>query len=80
MFKRLVWFAAGTAVGVAGARRAERAVRDQVARLAPANVTSSVSQAAKDFGGELRDAVADGKATMRAEQARLEAGFPKARK
>lgn len=75
MFKRVVWFTIGTAVGVVGAKRAERAVRERVERLAPANVTTSVTRAARGIGGELRSAVADGRATMQAEQARLEAGF-----
>lgn len=75
MFKRLVWFAAGTAVGVAGARRAERAVRQQVERLAPSNVGTSVAKVAKGISGDIKVAVADGRSAMRSEQRRLEADF-----
>ncbi len=80
MFKRVFWFAAGTAVGVAGMKKAERAVQERMERYSPPAVASSLGSAARDLGDDLRDAVRHGRSEMRRTEAELTAQHDPARR
>ena len=73
MFKRVIWFAAGAAAGVAGVKKAERLVQERLERYSPPAVASSIGSAARDFGDEVKDAVRQGRREMRTTEARLAA-------
>ena len=73
MFKRVIWFAAGAAVGVAGVKRVERVVQERLEQYSPPAVASSFGNAARDLSLEVKDAVRHGRLEMRSTQARLSA-------
>lgn len=80
MFKRVLWFAVGAAAGVAGVKKAEQAVQERLDRYNPPAVAESVTNAARGFGEDLREAVRQGRAEMRRTEGRLEARHDPARR
>ena len=66
MIKRLTWFLGGAVAGVAGAGVAKRKVKQAATRLTPRNV-------ARGVGNRVRDAVADGRQSMRDREDELRA-------
>ena len=66
MMKRLTWFVGGAAAGIASASVAKRKVKAVAAEMTPSNV-------AKKATGRVREAVNEGKRTMRAKEAELRA-------
>jgi ribosomal protein L15E len=79
MFKRVIWFAAGAAAGVAGVRKAEKVVVERMERYSPPALASSLGDAAKGGIAGVRDAVRDGRREMHRVSARLEAEHDPAR-
>jgi len=73
MMKRVTWFAAGAAAGVAGAGYATRKVKAQAAKLTPSNVARTATDRARSGGRHVIDAIRDGRAEMKAREAELKA-------
>jgi len=73
MMKRMTWFAAGAAAGVAGASYATKKVKQQAAKLTPSNVARSAADKTRSGGRHVVDALRDGRATMKAREAELKA-------
>ncbi|MGH9185252.1 MAG: hypothetical protein ACRD0U_05490, partial [Acidimicrobiales bacterium] len=74
MFKRLFWFTAGVGVGVGASRRINRKVRETVDRYRPERVAGNVTGAVRRLGGDMRDAVAEGRHAMAERESQLRAG------
>ena len=73
MFKRVIWFAAGAAAGVAGVRRIEREVAERRARLEPDALAHTAVEAAGRGADRVRSALADGRQEMQRVSRELEA-------
>ncbi len=75
--KRITWFVAGTAVGVAGAGYAKRKVKDTVGRraqqLAPVNVAKNAAGRVRSGGRNVVGAMREGRSAMKAKEAELKA-------
>lgn len=80
MFKRVLWFAAGAAAGVAGLRRVEREVADRRARLEPDALATTAVEAAGRGADRVRSAVADGRREMQRVAQELEASHDPSRR
>jgi molybdopterin converting factor small subunit len=66
MMKRLTWFLGGAAAGIAGASVAKKKVKAAAAELAPSNI-------ARKTVDRVRDAMHEGKRSMRAKEQELRA-------
>lgn len=73
MFKRFFWLTVGLTIGYGTSFWLMRTVRRTVERLAPERVTHDVVAGARSFGAEVRVAVDEGRAAMRAREAELRA-------
>ena len=71
MFKRLLWLTIGVGFGFGMSFWVTRVLREKVARLSPENVSAELAQALRDFGRDLRVAVAEGREAMREREAEL---------
>lgn len=71
MFRRLLWLLIGAGFGFGVAFWVMRLVREAAARYSPDRLSSDLAQAARGFGTDLRGAVAEGRAAMRAREAAL---------
>ncbi len=80
MFKRVVWFAVGATAGAVGLRRAERAVSERRARLAPDSLANSAVDAAKGGANRVRSAIVDGRSEMRRVADELESSHDPSRR
>ena len=72
MFKRIVWFTAGAAAGVAGLRRIEREVHERRAQLEPTALANTAADAAGRGAERVRTAFADGRREMQRVSQELE--------
>lgn len=75
MFKRFFWLSVGLTLGSSCSFWLMRKVRRTVERFAPERLTHDVVSGARTIGSELRAALADGRAGMRAREAELRAGL-----
>jgi hypothetical protein len=73
VFRRLFWLVVGAGFGFGVSFWLMRAVRERVARYSPDRVSSELAGAVRNFGHELRAAVAEGRAAMREREAELRA-------
>lgn len=73
MFKRIIWFSAGAAAGVAGLRGAERRIAERRARLAPDALANSAVDVANRSAARVREALRDGRSEMQRVTSELEA-------
>ena len=73
MFKRFFWLTIGLTIGYATSFWLMRTVRRTVERLTPERVTQDVVAGAKSFGAEVKAALDEGRAAMRAREAELRA-------
>jgi hypothetical protein len=73
MMKRVTWFAAGMAAGVAGTGYASRKVKKAVAQLAPTNIAKRAAARARGAATDLADAVREGRHGMHEKEAELRA-------
>lgn len=80
MFKRLFWLVMGAAFGFGVSFWLMRFVRETVARYSPERVSADLAGALKQFGADLRAAVAEGREAMREAEADLRARIEPARR
>jgi hypothetical protein len=80
VFKRVIWFAAGAAAGIAGMRRVEREVAERRARLEPDALAHTAVEAAGRGADRVRSAVADGRREMQRVARELEASHEPSRR
>ena len=73
MMKRVTWFAGGVAAGAVGANYAARKVRETAAQITPSQVARSVADRARYAGGQLVDAVREGRQVARQHEDELRA-------
>lgn len=73
MFRRLFWLVIGAGFGFGVAFWLMRFLRSTVERWSPERVSSDVAGALRQFGSDLKDAVADGREAMREREAELRA-------
>ncbi len=71
MFKRLFWLVVGAAFGFGLAFWLTRVVRRTVERYTPERMSSDVAAALRQFGSDVRAAVAEGREAMRQREAEL---------
>lgn len=71
MFKRLFWLSVGTGLGFGLSFWIMRTVRSTVERYSPERVSSDLSGALRQLGGDLRAAVADGRQAMAQREAEV---------
>ena len=71
MFKRLFWLAVGTGLGFGLSFWIMRTVRSTIERYTPERVSSDVTSALRGLGGEVRAAVAEGRAAMAERESEL---------
>lgn len=79
MFKRLFWLTVGLALGFSCSFWLMRTVRRTVERLSPERLTHDVVTGARSLGAELRAALEEGRAGMRAREAELRAELERRR-
>lgn len=72
MFKRIIWFTAGAAAGVAGIRRVEREISERRARLEPESLANTAVDVAGRSADRVRAALEDGRREMRRVSVELE--------
>ena len=77
--KRVVWFGSGFTAGLAGAWWVRRQVRTTVERYVPAKVRDEVGQRTRATVGEVRSALAEGRAVMRQYEAQARAELDRVR-
>lgn len=73
MFKRLFWLVVGAAFGFGMAFWLTRFVRETVERYSPERVSADLGDALRQFGADLRAAVAEGRDAMREREAEIRA-------
>lgn len=73
MFKRIFWMGTGMAVGASGAFWAKRKVTQTVETYLPEQVAERAAASARGLGATVRQAAAEGRATMRLTEAELRA-------
>jgi hypothetical protein len=71
MIKRVSWFVAGAAAGVAGSEYARHKARRAVDRLKPAAVVRSTAEHLRGRGRDLVEALREGRHAMREKEAEL---------
>jgi hypothetical protein len=81
VFKRLFWLIIGAGFGFGVSFWLMRFVRDTLERYSPERMSSDLSGALRQFGTDLREAVAEGREAMREreDELRREIGRPGAR-
>jgi hypothetical protein len=81
VFKRLFWLIVGAGFGFGVSFWLMRFVRDTLERYSPERMSSDLSGALRQFGTDLREAVAEGREAMREreDELRREIGRPGAR-
>ena len=73
MFKRVIWMGTGASVGFGASLWMQRKVKRTVQRYTPQRVTGDFVEVVRDFGYDLRDAVAEGRIAMAQREAELRA-------
>ena len=71
MFRRAFWFGTGATAGFGGAMWIRRQVLRTVRRYTPEQVRDDVSTSVRRAGGNLRDAVVEGRRAMAHREAQL---------
>jgi hypothetical protein len=71
MFRRFFWLVMGAAFGFGVSFWLMRFVRETVERYTPERVSADLGTALKQFGADLRAAVAEGREGMREAEAQL---------
>ena len=71
MFKRLFWLIVGAGFGFGVSFWVMRFVRETIDRYSPERVSADLAGALKQFGTDLREAVAEGREAMREAEAEL---------
>lgn len=71
MFKRLFWLIVGAAFGFGVAFYLMRMVRATVEKMSPDNVGNQLADAIKEFGKDLRAAVAEGREAMQERETQI---------
>jgi len=71
MFKRLFWLTIGAGFGFGVSFWLVRFVRSTVERYTPERVSSDLAGALREFGKDLREAVAEGREAMRERETEL---------
>ncbi|HUP84990.1 MAG TPA: hypothetical protein VM143_04895 [Acidimicrobiales bacterium] len=71
MFKRLFWLLMGIGFGFGVSFWITRFIRTTVERYTPERVSSDLAGALRQFGGDLRGAVQEGREAMREREAEL---------
>ena len=71
MFKRLFWLLVGIGFGFGVSFWVTRFVRSTIERYTPEKVSADLAGALKQFGGDLREAVAEGREAMKEREAEL---------
>jgi hypothetical protein len=82
VMKRLVWLGIGAAAGASGTVWAQQKVRRRLDALGPDHLVVTAGNTAKKVGRNVRDAVSEGRSTMRDREEQLRAqrdGTPVAR-
>lgn len=75
MFKRLSWLVVGAAFGFGVSFWVVRTAREVMARYTPEQVSANLAGALRQFGGDIRAAVAEGREAMREREQELKAEF-----
>lgn len=73
MFKRLFWLCVGAGFGFGVSFWVVRFVRETAARYTPEKLSSDLAGALRQLGGDIRAAVAEGRAGMREREEELRA-------
>jgi hypothetical protein len=73
MFKRLLWLVIGAAFGFGVSFWVMRFVRSTVERWTPERVSADLAGALRQFGSDLRTAVAEGRAAMEERESEIRA-------
>jgi len=73
VFRRLFWLLMGVGFGFGVSFWLMRFVRSTLERYTPERVSTDLADALKQFGGDLRAAVAEGREAMREREAELRA-------
>lgn len=73
MFKRLFWLVVGAGFGFGVSFWLMRTVRSMAARYSPDQVSADLADAIRQFGTDLRAAVAEGREAMAEREAQLRA-------
>jgi hypothetical protein len=71
VFKRLFWLVIGLGFGFGMSFWFMRFVRETVERYSPERVSSDLGSALKQFGADIKDAVAEGRQGMREHEEQL---------
>jgi hypothetical protein len=71
VFKRAFWFGSGVVVGAGGTVWATVQLRRAAAQVTPGGLADQALTHARRVGGDLRDAVAEGRLVMRETEAEL---------
>ncbi|HET8930045.1 MAG TPA: hypothetical protein VFN21_05245 [Acidimicrobiales bacterium] len=80
MFKRIIWFTAGAAAGVAGVRRVEREISERRSKLEPESLANSAVEVAGRSADRVRAALEDGRREMRRVTHELESSHDPSRR
>jgi hypothetical protein len=73
VFKRLLWLVMGAGFGFGVSFWLMRFVRETVERYTPERVSADLAGALRQFGTDIREAVAEGRDAMREREAELRA-------
>ena len=73
LVRRLVWFTSGATAGFGGALWIRRRILRAVRRYAPEQIQAEATASVRRLGSGVRDAVAEGRRTMREREAQLRA-------
>jgi hypothetical protein len=73
MFKRMLWLLVGAGFGFGVAFWVIRTVRETAARYTPGQVSDNLASALRQFGADLRAAVAEGRQAMKEREAEIRA-------
>jgi hypothetical protein len=71
VFKRTFWFGSGVVVGAGGTVWATVRLRQAAAQITPGGVAEQALTRAKRVGGDVRDAIAEGRFVMRETESQL---------
>lgn len=79
MFKRLFWLSVGMTAGASGSFWLMRTVRRTVARFTPNRLSDDLVSGARTVGADIRAAIDEGRAGMKAREAELRADLERRR-